>query len=81
MESNKDEFYIYPNPTIGLLTIETSQPDPHFIEISSLNGRLLCNDRMEGPTHQIDLSSFKKGLYFITIRSRDNVWTEKIIKQ
>jgi len=72
---------IYPNPTNDLLTIETSQPGQHFIEITSLNGQLLYNDRMEGPTHQIDLSSFEKGVYFITVRSRNQVWTEKIIKQ
>jgi len=71
---------IYPNPANDLLTIETGQPGQHFIEITSLNGQLLYNDRMEGPTHQIDLSSFQKGLYFITIKSRDYVRTEKIIK-
>jgi len=35
---------------------------------------------MEGTVHQIDLSSFKKGVYFITIRSKEYVTTEKIIK-
>jgi hypothetical protein len=71
---------IYPNPTNDLLTIETNQPDQHFIEITSLNGQLQYTDRMEGPTHQIDLSSLEKGLYFITIRFREHVRTEKIIK-
>ncbi|MFC2116642.1 T9SS type A sorting domain-containing protein [Bacteroidota bacterium] len=28
----------------------------------------------------MDLSSFQKGVYFITVRSRDYVRTEKIIK-
>jgi hypothetical protein len=72
---------IYPNPTNDLITIEISQPGQHFIEVTSLHGKLLYNSRMKGPSHQIDLSSFEKGLYFITIRSRDNVSTEKIIKQ
>ncbi len=72
---------IYPNPTNGQITFETSQPGQHWIEITSLNGQLLYTDKMEGPTHQIDLSSFQKGLYFITVRSRDYVRTEKIIKQ
>jgi hypothetical protein len=51
------------------------------MEITSLNRQLLYTDRMEGLTHQIDISSFEKGLYFITVRSRDYVKTEKIIKQ
>jgi len=29
---------------------------------------------------QIDLSTFSKGIYFITIRSEDYMKTEKIIK-
>ncbi|MHA2404084.1 MAG: T9SS type A sorting domain-containing protein, partial [Candidatus Kariarchaeaceae archaeon] len=62
---------IYPNPAITCITVETCISDLYNIEITSLNGQLLYNDRMEGPTHQIDLSSFEKGLYIITIRSRD----------
>jgi Leucine-rich repeat (LRR) protein len=81
LKYEQKEFSIYPNPTNHQLTIETSQPDQHFIEITSLNGQLLHTEKIEGPTHQIDLSSFQKGLYIITIRSRDYVWTEKIIKQ
>jgi hypothetical protein len=72
---------IYPNPTNDLLTIETSQAGQLLIEITSLNGKLLYSNRMEEPIHQIDLSSFEKGLYFVSIRSRDFVRTEKIIKQ
>jgi predicted GH43/DUF377 family glycosyl hydrolase len=72
---------IYPNPTNNILTIETNRSGKHTVEIASLNGQLLFTDKIEGPSHQIDLSSFEKGLYFITVRSRDYVRTEKIIKQ
>ena len=71
---------IYPNPATNLLTIETKSLEQYNIEITSLNGQLLYTDKIEGPTHQINLSSFQKGLYLITIRSRDYVRMEKIIK-
>ena len=71
---------IYPNPTNDLLTIETGIVGQHSIEINSLNGQLIFNGKMEGITHQIDLSSFRKGVYLITIRSNDLVTTRKIIK-
>jgi hypothetical protein len=71
----------YPNPVNDLLTIEAENPGQHSIEIISLSGQLIYNKKMEGPTHQIDLSSFEKGLYIITIRSKDFVRTEKIIKR
>jgi ligand-binding sensor domain-containing protein len=71
---------IYPNPTNAFLTIETEYSDQYSVEITSLNGQLILDRITEGPTHQIDLSSFQKGVYFITIRSKDIVTTKKIIK-
>ena len=89
IEKNNIEFYsvndrlinIYPNPTNDVLNIETLQPGIHLTEISSLNGQLIYSRVMEGANQQIDLSSFQKGVYFITIRSKDFVTTEKVIKQ
>ncbi|KPK79461.1 MAG: hypothetical protein AMS27_18010 [Bacteroides sp. SM23_62_1] len=73
-------FSLYPNPAIDILNIETNISNLHCIEITSLNGQLLYNTKTEDHTFQIDLSSFQKGIYFITVRSRDYVITEKIIK-
>jgi hypothetical protein len=74
------ETRIFPNPTNDLLTIRSTLSGLCSIEIFSSSGRLLFNHNIEGPTLQIDLSSFQKGVYFIMVRSRDHVWTEKIIK-
>jgi rhodanese-related sulfurtransferase len=71
---------IYPNPTHTILKLETEKSNLYSIEINSLNGRLIYTDKMEGTTHQLDLSSFRAGVYFITIRSKDFVTTRKIIK-
>jgi hypothetical protein len=35
---------------------------------------------IEGNTHQLDLSSLQKGVYLITIRSKEFATTKKIIK-
>jgi len=51
------------------------------IDIISLNGQLPYQSRSDESTHQIDLSSFEYGFYFITVRYRDYVKKEKIIKQ
>lgn len=71
---------IYPNPANELLSIETDLSDHRSIEITSLNGQMIYSTKMEGTAHQVDLSSFRKGAYFITIRSKDHVTTRKIIK-
>lgn len=72
---------IYPNPARSILIIETNRLGHFNIEIISLNGQLLYSDNIEGPVHQIDLSSFEKSIYFITVRSKDYLKAVKIIKQ
>jgi N-acetylneuraminic acid mutarotase/predicted GH43/DUF377 family glycosyl hydrolase len=74
-------FKLYPNPASDLITLEFKSPGTHMIRLTNLNGQLMYNKRMEGNSHQIDLSSFLKGVYLITVTSRDYVRTEKIIKQ
>ena len=77
----QDQLRLYPNPTKGMLSIESNSQGWHSIEISMLNGQVIFLGEMEGNTHQLDLTSFKKGLYFITIDTEDYVTTRKIIRQ
>jgi predicted GH43/DUF377 family glycosyl hydrolase len=79
-EVSKSGIRIYPNPANDLFTVEMDKPGRGSIEITSLNGQLLYSTVMKGTSQRIDLSSFQKGVYFITVRSRNQVWTEKIIK-
>jgi hypothetical protein len=77
---SEPDIKIYPNPAKTLITVETGTLDRYSIEIHSMNGQLLYDRNQEGDVHQIDLSSFRDGIYFITIRARDFVTTKKIIK-
>jgi hypothetical protein len=72
---------IYPNPTSGMITIEPAQLTDFDIEITSVNGQLIYNACMEGNSCQLDLSSCKAGVYFITVRGKDMVITRKFIIQ
>jgi hypothetical protein len=51
----------YPNPVSDILTIKSSTSQQPSIKITSINGQHVYNGAMEGPTQQIDLSSFEKG--------------------
>jgi len=77
---NDKLFQIYPIPTNDNFTIETGISGQFIIIITSLKGQLIYSEELEDSIHQIDLSSFQKGVYFITIRSKDLVTTRKIIK-
>jgi len=79
-ESVIQDMRIFPNPASERLTIQTNLTGPFDVEFTTLNGQLIHFERMEGTSQQIDLSSFQKGIYFITIRSKDFVTTRKIIK-
>ncbi len=71
---------LYPNPATDFLNIESHYSGQHSVDIFSINGRLLFRQEMEGTAGRIDLSSFQKGVYFITIRSKDFVTTQKIVR-
>jgi hypothetical protein len=77
---NDENIKIYPNPFDGQLRIATDSPANYNIEITSLGGRSLLNTTMAGPAYQLDLSSFQKGIYVITIRSEGSLTIRKIIK-
>jgi hypothetical protein len=70
----------YPNPTKKILTIETSISSPYNMQITSLNDQIIFSREFEGTSYHIDLNSFQKGVYIISVRSGDKVWKEKIIK-
>jgi hypothetical protein len=78
-EYRHQDIRIYPNPTYTSLTVKTVTSDLYIV-ITSLNGQVVYSVEMDGTAHTIDLSTFQKGVYSITIRSKDVVTTRKIIK-
>jgi hypothetical protein len=71
---------VYPNPAYDIITIRSARPEPLTVEITSSSGQLISIQEMDGTTLQIDLSSFRKGVYLITLRSKDFLTTRKIVK-
>jgi len=74
------QLQVYPNPTTGYLYIQINEEDSYEVLISTLNGSLLYRTYLRGHILELDLSSFQKGIYLITIRSNDFVTTRKIVK-
>ena len=79
-DARQGNFKIYPNPASGPIMFETVEAGPWTVRISSLDGQLLYSTKIEGDNRQIDLSPFAQGIYFITVRSRDFVVTQKVVK-
>lgn len=76
----KSNFIIYPNPVNDILSVETNMQGQHTVELYLLGGQMIFSTKMKGPILQINLSTFRKGVYLIRVSSRDQVWTEKIAR-
>ncbi len=71
--TDPDEFDIYPNPSTGIIKIETSSPAAALIEsviVVSITGKELWNNSGIPPAGKVlaDLSQFPEGLYFLKIK-------------
>lgn len=71
---------LYPNPTDGHMNITTDSPGYYTLQIKALNGQELLSTNFQGSLQAIDLSSFKAGVYIITICSEDLLITRKIVR-
>jgi hypothetical protein len=78
--SSPEILHIYPNPTTNVVTVQTNNIGRHSIEITALNGQIIHSFVSNQDSQQVDLSSYPKGVYFITVRSNKSTITEKIIK-
>jgi hypothetical protein len=80
-EWESDNFVkLFPNPVTDVLTVQPNKPCRAQIKITSLSGQQVYSSEMEGTSINLDLSSLQKGIYLITIRSKDFVTTRKFIK-
>ena len=63
-------FAVYPNPTIGVLFVETrliaSLPDPTY-HITNLMGQTLLQGHITAEKQQIDIANLPSGMYFISV--------------
>jgi hypothetical protein len=71
---------VYPNPVKQFVTIETFSDNDFIYEFRSLNGNVILTGKIDRNNYQLNLSPYPNGIYMITIRSKDFVRTEKVIK-
>ncbi len=71
---------VYPNPADGILNISALQQDCN-VSIFSSEGVLVFTKDINGLEAQINVSSFKTGIYYLTVKNQKGVLdvSEKII--
>ncbi len=68
-------FSIYPNPTNGLIYVDTKEEIERIL-IRNLNGQLIVSSSESS----VDISQFSPGIYFVEIETNKGLLKSKIIK-
>ncbi len=80
IHSFENSISIYPNPTTDRITIENSVATNHF-ELYDITGKLLERKNISVAKFEIDLSSYRSGIYFLTLGEKENQIHKKIVKE
>jgi uncharacterized delta-60 repeat protein len=82
IDNPNNSILIYPNPSTGRLTVETSlTPANSQLTIMNLCGQQLITRQITSPKTQIDISSLPSGVYFVRITDDKTVEVGKSIKE
>ena len=66
-ENYGSEISIYPNPTNGQIKVLSSGKIINSVDVFSIQGSLLMNERFESSSATIDFSSMQSGVYLVRI--------------
>ena len=78
--SSNNNVNIYPNPNNGNFIIETPSTDNQTLQIFDVTGKMVLNQNINGKIN-IDASNLDNGVYFVQVKTKENISTQKIIVQ
>jgi hypothetical protein len=70
---------VFPNPTSG--TFYLSSADAGEIEIQNSQGQLVFTQRFNGEQMQFNISELPSGLYLVTLKTKNGIASQKVIKR
>lgn len=81
-ETNKSIAVIYPNPAKDQITINLNNAGVmNTIQVVNMLGQSLYTTETDEQTLNINLSDYKKGIYFITVANASGTTTAKFVKE
>jgi hypothetical protein len=84
LDAPNSNFTVKPNPTAGMIEItgtESPTDQASTIRLMTLTGIFVDQFAWDGVSVQIDLSSYPKGVYILTIQTVDRTEMKKVIVQ
>ncbi len=81
VEDNKlDYFSVYPNPSTGIVNIETTSSAVASLEVYNMTGKLIMT-REFTRNYRLDLSDVNNGMYLIYLKTEEGIQVEKLMLQ
>lgn len=72
--------FVYPNPANDVVTVSVKGPDQFELNLYNSIGALIFNKQFHTNVATIDVHSLQPGLYLMTMKTKEGVLTQKIIK-
>jgi hypothetical protein len=76
-----EELKVYPNPVRNILTIDGEflrTGETYEFQLTDIAGRVVINERQSLP--QIDLGNLQKGIYFLQLKTEEELYSAKVFK-
>ena len=77
----EDDVKIFPNPTNGEFTIALGNTAAESIIVTDITGRVIFTAGATGENLKINLENSANGIYYVKIRSAENVGVMKLVKE
>ena len=80
-EQNEDLFQLYPNPASHTLRLTTFESGFHEVAVYNVTGQILRSESFTSVNFVLDIADLPAGLYFIEVRSRQQVHSARWMKR
>jgi hypothetical protein len=72
---------VYPNPSNGQLNVELNNSADKTVQIVDVTGRIVLAGQSTEATLKFNLSTLANGVYYVKVKSQDDIQVIKIIKE
>ncbi len=80
-ENESVSILIYPNPTMGFITIETqNKVERCQLQIINFTGEIVLESLIVNSNFTIDISSLSQGIYFLRLVDSKGIYSTKVVK-
>jgi len=82
-DGNGIELNIYPNPTIGDVSVEFTQLPSGGVKVELVDnsGKVLLNDEINKTNYSLGMKNYPAGMYYFKVTNEKNTKVYKIIKK